>query len=119
MSLDIKCTQHENDVCVITVDGEITFENSDRFRDQIDKCCDDRKYKLVINLEHLQYMSSAGMGVLVHGLKKTRAHSGDVRIANLTDKMHRVFLVTQFTHHFQIFASVNEAIKSFAPKNEG
>jgi anti-sigma B factor antagonist len=118
MSLTIDCQQHENDVVVCSISGEITFENSDQFREKIDQLCDQGKHRIVIDLAGLQYMSSAGMGVLVHGLKKARAKEGDLRLINLSDKMRRVFLITQFTHHFMVLPNLEEALKSFVATDE-
>lgn len=114
MSLSIEIQQHENNVVIIAVVGEITFENSDLLRAKIDELVAQEKYNLVIDLTGLQYMSSAGMGVLVHGLKVTRAQKGDLRLFNLNDKMRRVFLITQFTHHFKVCKDRDEAVASFA-----
>ncbi len=114
MSLTIECSQHENDVVVIDVQGEITFENSDLLRDRIDQLCEQGSFNLVIDLANLKYMSSAGMGVLVHGLKKTRQNDGDLKLINLSSKMRRVFLITQFTHHFVVLKNIEEAVKSFS-----
>ena len=113
--LEIKTSEQANDVTLIEVTGEITFENSDELRNTIDKITE-TKNKIVIDLAGLKYMSSAGMGVLVHGLKNTRSRGGDCKLVNLTEKMHRVFLITQFTNHFEIMSSVEAAISSFANK---
>jgi anti-sigma B factor antagonist len=110
--LEIKTTEFDNNVVVIDVNGEITFENSDELRSSIDKITEE-KSNIVIDLAGLKYMSSAGMGVLVHGLKNTRSKGGDLRLVNLTEKMRRVFLITQFTNHFVVLPSIDEAISSF------
>lgn len=112
MSLSINC-KHEDNVSVISIEGEITFENSAQLREKIDSECEQGHYNIVIDLIGLKYMSSAGMGVLVHGLKQTRANKGDLRLVNLSDKMRRVFLITQFTHHFKVLSTIEEAVKSF------
>lgn len=119
MSLTIQCHNHEHDVVVIDVQGEITFENSDLLRTRLNELCEQSKFRLIIDLANLKYMSSAGMGVLVHGLKKTRQGGGDLRLINLSPKMRRVFLITQFTHHFSVYPTLEEAVKSFAPTSEG
>ncbi|MEW6711626.1 MAG: STAS domain-containing protein [Candidatus Riflebacteria bacterium] len=113
MSLSIQSHQHENDTSVIEIHGEVTFENSDQFKEEIDQLIEKNQVRLIVDLSDLQYMSSAGMGVLVHGLKNTRAKGGDLRLVNLGPKMRRVFLITQFTHQFMVFNNNDEAIKSF------
>ncbi|MBI3039225.1 STAS domain-containing protein, partial [bacterium] len=107
------CQECENQVVVISIKGEITFENADVLREKINELCDLKKNKIVIDLANLKYMSSAGMGTLVHGLKRTHQENGDLKLVNLSAKMRRVFLITQFTHHFSVFQSLDEAIKSF------
>jgi len=114
MSLTIECQERANEVVSIDVKGEITFENADLLRDKINELCNQSKCRLIIDLANLKYMSSAGMGVLVHGLKITRQGKGDLRLVNLSAKMRRVFLITQFTHHFSVYQNLDEAIASFA-----
>ncbi|MDN5280829.1 MAG: anti-sigma factor antagonist [Clostridiales bacterium] len=113
MSLNIKSHQHENDVTVIDIQGEITFENSDELRDVIDQLIENNQIRIVVDLAQLKYMSSAGMGVLVHGLKSSRSKGGDLRLINLGAKMRRVFLITQFTHQFMVYNDLTEAVNSF------
>jgi len=113
MTLTIECFEREESVVVIDVKGEITFENADLLRDKLNELCDQGKCRLIIDLANLKYMSSAGMGVLVHGLKRTRQGKGDLKLVNLNAKMRRVFLITQFTHHFSVFPTLDEAVQSF------
>ncbi|MBF0499047.1 MAG: STAS domain-containing protein [Candidatus Riflebacteria bacterium] len=119
MSLAIECQERENDVVVVDIKGEITFENSDILREKINELGEQGKNRIIIDLANLKYMSSAGMGVLVHGLKKTRTGKGDLRLVNLSAKMRRVFLITQFTHHFTVFQTLDEAVKSFQQNQQG
>ncbi len=120
MSLTIETRETPNQVVIIDVKGEITFENADLLRNKINELVEAQRVRLIIDLASLKYMSSAGMGVLVHGLKKTRQFQGDLRVVNLGDKMRRAFLITQFTHHFAVFGSTDDAVASFgvaaAPK---
>ncbi|MBF0543871.1 MAG: STAS domain-containing protein [Candidatus Riflebacteria bacterium] len=114
MGLLIEVCERENNVTIIEIKGEITFENCEQFREKINELTDNGKSRIVINLANLKYMSSSGMGVLVHGLKKTRQFGGDLKLTNLDGKMRKVFLITQFTHHFGVFQSVDDAVNSFA-----
>lgn len=113
MSLSIQSRPHENGTYIIELDGEVTFENSGTIKELIDKLIEKDHVKLIVDLAKLQYMSSAGMAVLVHGLKNTRARGGDLRLINLGAKMRRVFLITQFTHQFKVFNDLTEAVNSF------
>lgn len=113
MSINIQSRPHENGIYIIEIHGEVTFENSDQFREEVDRLIAAGHVKLIVDLAELQYMSSAGMGVLVHGMKSTRAKGGDLRLINLGAKMRRVFLITQFTHQFMVLENIEEAVNSF------
>lgn len=118
MNLNIECSDHPHQTTVVSVEGEITFENADQFRDKFNELNASGKNRVIVDLAKLKYMSSAGMGVLVHGLKIFRQGKGDLRLVNLSPKMRQVFLITQFTHHFAVFPSLDEAITGFALKQE-
>ena len=119
MSFSIDTINHESGIVILELNGEITFENSDILRDKIDELCDENKSSIIIDLAGLKYMSSAGMGVLVHGLKRTRQLGGKLNLLNLNSKMRRVFLITQFTHHFDVFENIEQAVLNFTNKVEG
>lgn len=119
MSFSIDSKTLESGIEILELNGEITFENSDILRDKIDELCDAKKSSIIIDLAGLKYMSSAGMGVLVHGLKRTRQLGGKLSLLNLNSKMRRVFLITQFTHHFDVFENIDEAVSNFTKEVEG
>jgi anti-sigma B factor antagonist len=68
---------------------------------------------LVVNLEKLEYISSAGLRVLIATLKKARKQQGDVRLTCLQPYVKDVFDISGFTQLFQIFDKEEEAVNSF------
>jgi anti-anti-sigma factor len=61
---------------IVAVGGEIDVYTAPRLRDRITELVGEGRYHIVIDLEAVEFLDSTGLGVLVGGLKKVRAHDG-------------------------------------------
>ena len=68
---------------------------------------------LLINLSEVPYMDSAGLGVLVSGLKNANRLSGDLRMWGLQDEVKSIFELTRLNKVFQIFDDETTAVMSY------
>ena len=68
----------------------------------------------VIDLGGVERMNSSGLGMLIGALTTARNSDGDLRLANVGDRVRALLEVTQLLGTFQTFASVDEAVDSFA-----
>ncbi len=71
------------------------------------------KTNVVVNLGKVKFMNSSGLGMLIGGLTTMRKAGGDLRIANATDKIESLLIVTKLITVFKHFKSVEEAAESF------
>ena len=62
-------------------------------------------------------IDSAGIGVLVGRYLSVRRRGGDMKLANLTARSHRVMTITQLLDVFDCFDSIDEAVEGFAIAN--
>ncbi|MEM7658867.1 MAG: STAS domain-containing protein [Bacteroidota bacterium] len=69
--------------------------------------------QFVIDLSDLQLINSTGLGVLITLLTKARKAGGEVVLANPTDYIQNLLLITKLNTIFQIFPSTEEAVASF------
>ncbi len=70
--------------------------------------------KLLLNLEKIEYLSSAGLGNLVGLLKKSRRSGGVFKLCNMQDPIHELFEVMRLTKIFEIYNTEQEGVESFA-----
>lgn len=68
---------------------------------------------VLMNLESVEYLSSAGLGNLVGLLKKARRVNGHFKLCCLQEAIHELFEVMRLTKIFEIFDSEEAALKSF------
>jgi len=68
---------------------------------------------IVVDLGKVSFMNSSGLGMLIGALTTMRNAGGDLRIANATNKIESLLIVTKLITVFKHFKSVEEAVKSF------
>jgi len=68
---------------------------------------------VVVDLKKVGFMNSSGLGMLIGGLTTMRNAGGDLRIANATNKIESLLIVTKLITVFQHFKSVDLAVESF------
>jgi anti-sigma B factor antagonist len=108
-----------NRVDLVEVSGRIDAATATQLKQQVDALFDEGRYRIVLDLEKLDYISSPGLRVLIEARKKAREwkitdlEGGDIRIANLPPRIKEVFDLTGFTSLFELYSDTVEAVGSF------
>jgi anti-sigma B factor antagonist len=68
------------------------------------------EYHLVIDMEKVEFLDSTGLGVLVGGLKKVRAHDGSMRLICNQERLLKIFRITGLAKVFAIHGSQADAL---------
>lgn len=98
----------------LRVSGRVDADSAPNLEKQINKVFAKGQYHLLVDLADVDYISSAGLRVLVSALKKSRRYNrGDVRLAGLSARLKEAFQLVGFNKLFQIFADVEDAAGSF------
>ena len=71
------------------------------------------KTKIVADLQKVDWMNSSGLGILIGGLTTMRNNGGDLKLANITDRIQSLLMITKLLTVFETFETVEEAIASF------
>ena len=69
--------------------------------------------KVVVNLEGVDWMNSTGLGILISGYTTLRNSGGELKLANVTEKIRSLLIITKLATVFEAFDSIEEAISSF------
>ncbi len=95
---------------VIAVGGEIDVYTAPRLRDTITDLVAGGSYDLVVDMEKVEFLDSTGLGVLVGGLKKVRAHDGSLELVCNQDRLLKIFKITGLAKVFVIHESADAAL---------
>lgn len=68
--------------------------------------------KVVFDLHKVKWMNSTGIGVLTGSLNLLNDVEGKLALANITDKIKSLFVITQLSKIFNAYNSIDEAVAS-------
>lgn len=95
---------------VVTVTGEIDVYTAPRLRDRLTELVDGGAYRLVVDLEGVDFLDSTGLGVLVGGLKKVRTHDGSLSLVCTNERILKIFRITGLAKVFDIHPTPDAAL---------
>ena len=99
-------------VDLVFMSGRVDAQSAPGVNEEIVNILDQGKNKMLINFKDLEYISSAGLRILIIIAKKLRASEGGLALCSLEEKIYEVFDVSGFTAIFQIYDTQEEAIKA-------
>ena len=109
--MDLKLGHYAKDgIEVIDVQGEIDMYTAPRLRELVIDLVSKGHYQLVVNLDKVGFLDSTGLGVLVGGLRRVRAHDGSLDLVCTWERILRIFRITGLTEVFGIYETVDQAI---------
>ena len=109
--MDLTLTTREADgKTIVAVGGEIDVYTAPKLRDKITELVGQGSYHLVVDMQQVEFLDSTGLGVLVGGLKKVRAHSGSLQLVCNQDRLLKIFRITGLAKVFVIHETADEAL---------
>lgn len=100
----------ERDGCVVLgVSGEVDLGTAPRLREHLVNLIADGHRHVVVDLTATDFLDSTGLGALVAGFKRLRAHDGDMKLVCLPGRIRKVFELTRLDSVLPIFESVDDA----------
>ncbi|MFD0852916.1 STAS domain-containing protein [Actinomadura adrarensis] len=100
----------ENDLTIVTISGEIDVFTSPRLREELLEVIEGGALHLVIDLGEVTFLDSTGLGVLVGIYHRLRARDGSMSFMGASDRVRRVFHVTQLTKIFVLHDTLDDAV---------
>ncbi len=101
-------------VAVMDLSGKITIGEGDVIlRDKVHELLDSGKSNLLLNLEKVTYMDSAGIGELVACYKRAREKGGTVKLLKPSGKVYDLLQLTKLEEVFDTYTTEKEALSSY------
>jgi len=102
-------------VTIMDLSGRITLgEGSVVLRDQIREHLGKGEKKILLNLGDVTYIDSSGIGELVSAFTTVRNQGGELKLLNLTKKVHDLLQITKLYTVFDVKDDEASAVKAFA-----
>ncbi len=108
-------TRQVDGVTIVDLSGRITLgEGSVVLRDQIRDLLSKGNKRILLNLGDVSYIDSSGIGELVSAYTAVSNQGGQLKLLNLTKKVHDLLQITKLYTVFDVRDDEAEAISSFA-----
>jgi len=113
--VSLKITNREvGGITVVNLSGRLTLgDASANLRQSLKDLLDGGKKKIVLNLGEVGYIDSSGLGELVSSFTTVRNSGGELKLANLTQKVNDLLTVTKLYTVFEVHNDEQAAISSF------
>ncbi len=103
----------EGEVDIFSLDGRFDAHCAGEVEEKLNSAISEGSRKLLIDLEKCEYISSAGLRVLLAVTKKLNKEGGVIKICSLQPYVKEVFDVAGFTQILKIYNTCPEAVQSF------
>ncbi len=102
------------DIVVLSLKGNLMGEpDTTDLRDKIYSLLQDNFVNIVLDLAKVKWVNSSGLGTLISSMTSIKNKGGELRLANITDKVESLFVITQLIKVFKTYETVDRAVASF------
>jgi anti-sigma B factor antagonist len=103
-----------SDVTILDLKGKITLgEGDEALKDKINSLIHQGRKRILLNLEGVPYIDSAGLGEIVRTYTTVSRQGGQLKLVNLTKRITDLLAITKLLTVFETFDSEPEALKSY------
>jgi anti-sigma B factor antagonist len=103
----------EDQVAILTLTGKMMGgPETTALHDHIRSLMGDNISKVVVDLGGVKWINSSGLGVLMAAMTTLKNAGGQMKLANVTEKVESLLMITQLMRIFETFESVDRAVSS-------
>jgi anti-anti-sigma factor len=106
-------TEEVGAVAVLRFEGNLDTNTAPEAQERFDELIGEGANKLLVDFKALDYISSAGLRVLLATAKRLSSEGGSLRICHLNDTVREVFEISGFSTIFSVFDTEAEALEGF------
>jgi anti-sigma B factor antagonist len=118
MSLDIQQREHEG-IAILDLKGRITMgEEAGALRAKVASLAAAVSTNIIVNLAHVDYIDSTGLGAMVMCSTTVRKAGGNLKLENLNRRNIELLVMTKLATVFDLFTDEQDSVNSFYPDRE-
>lgn len=106
-------TDNTQAASVMNVKGRVDSETAPELDSALSNLLADGRNKIVLNLQGVDFLSSAGLRAMVKALKEAQGSGGDVRLASVSEPIEVILRTVGMMQMFKMFSTTEEAAAGF------
>lgn len=103
-------TESVNNITVVSLKGRLDINTHGQLETELNTLAGKGTAKVLVDAQGLEYISSAGLRVLLAAAKQFRKLNGSIGLSALSPTVKQVFEISGFTSIFPIYGSKDEAL---------
>ncbi len=113
IKLSIAQSGPTGELSVIRVDGVVDTITASELENVLEKLIVQNRYKILVDLGGVEYISSAGWGIFISRIQEIREHDGDLRLVNMIPNVYEIYELLEFENIIPAFETLEQGKKSF------
>lgn len=101
------------EISILRIKGFLDAHTAPDFEQAIQNLVSESRFKIVVSMAELNYISSAGLGVFMGFIEEIRENAGDIKLCCMSPKVFKVFDLLGFPALYEIYEKEDEAITNF------
>lgn len=97
---------------IVKVSGRLDTTNYGELEHHLSSLTENNEYRILLDLEKMEYISSSGLRILLMFLKKIKAANGRFMLCTLTPEIREIFEISGFINIFDIYEDQKAALDS-------
>jgi anti-sigma B factor antagonist len=102
-------TDNTQDVSIMKVKGRIDSDTAPEFDNALTQLLKEDRNKIILNLQGVEFLSSAGLRAMVKALKKAQKSGGDLRLASVSNPIEVILRTVGMMQMFKMYPTSEEA----------
>jgi len=101
------------DISILEVSGYLDTTTASELENSLYGLLKRDRFKLIVDLTRVSYISSAGWGIFIGEIKEIRNHGGDLKLAGMVGDVHEVFQLLEFNSILECYPDIGSAEAAF------
>ena len=118
IDIQVETLDSHADIVMVRIKGPLDTVAAYAFQEKMEELIASGVYKFIINLEELDYISSAGIGVFPGVSHTLKSHQGNIVFAHVSAKTVKLFKMIGLTALFPVRSTIEEALEEFIPHED-
>lgn len=106
-------TRQTDGVLIVGISGRLDSQTSGEAGDQIIGIAQGGNRRVLLDLEKLELLTSAGMRVILRGAKLLAENNGELKICNARNQIRELLELSGFNNLIKIYDTENDAVLAF------
>ena len=102
-----------NEIIIFKLNGNLNSNTSPELEDKIFEAIKNESKNMILDFEDLDYISSAGLRVIMKAAKNLKQSEGMIVLCSMQDYVKEVFEIAGFDAYLPIFSNMDDALNQF------